>query len=64
MNDCNFENAQNECACKSMTRKQKIIRAFLIMLAFAFIAIGISRGDALVIFRKAIFVCMECIGIG
>ena len=28
------------------------------------LAVGIFLGDTTVIFRKAVFICMECIGIG
>lgn len=41
-----------------------IIRAAAIVVALAFIAIGVSRGDAAVVLRKAIRICLECIGVG
>ncbi len=41
-----------------------IIRAAAIAAALAFIIIGISQGDAAVVLRKAIRICLECIGVG
>ena len=45
-------------------RKRYILQISLIALALSFIAVGIIRGDAVAVFRKAVFICMECIGIG
>lgn len=45
-------------------QKTLALRILLLGIAVAFIAIGIMRGDALAVFRKAVFICMECIGIG
>lgn len=36
----------------------------LIALAAAFIVLGIFRGEADTVLRKAVNVCMECIGLG
>ena len=41
-----------------------IIRAAAIAAALAFIMIGISRGDQNTVLRKAIRICLECIGVG
>jgi len=41
-----------------------IIRAVIIFAAIAFIFGGIRRGEAGEIMRKAVMVCLECIGIG
>ncbi|MEG0764740.1 MAG: CD1871A family CXXC motif-containing protein [Pseudoflavonifractor sp.] len=36
----------------------------LLLLGFAFLAIGVWRGEAETVFRKAVNICMECIGLG
>ncbi len=40
------------------------IRVFLLCLAFFLIYFGIKRDEALLIFNKAVRICMECIGLG
>lgn len=39
-------------------------RALLAIAAVAMLLIGISRGEPLEVFRKAVNICLECIGIG
>ena len=41
-----------------------IIRAAAIAVALGFILIGISQGDTAIVLRKAIRICLECIGVG
>lgn len=41
-----------------------ILRAAAIAVALGFIIIGVSQGDAAVVLRKAIRICLECIGVG
>jgi len=43
-----------------LTKKQTI----LIISSIFLIGLGFFLKDNLMIFRKAIFICMECIGIG
>jgi len=45
-------------------KKPVLLRIALIAAAAALIAVGVLRGDNDSIFRKAVFICMECIGIG
>ncbi len=40
------------------------VRIILITAAAALLTAGILLGDNAAIFRKAVFICMECIGIG
>ncbi len=41
-----------------------LIRAGLLLLAAAFVVIGIVREEAAVVLQKAVNICLECIGIG
>lgn len=45
-------------------KKHMLLRIALISAAVVFIIVGVFRGDNDSIFRKAVFICMECIGIG
>ena len=39
------------------------VRAAAILIAAAFIFIGVSRGEAAIVLRKAVRICLECIGV-
>jgi len=45
-------------------KKQVCITTGLIVLALAFVVIGTLRGEDMVVWRKAVNICMECIGLG
>lgn len=45
--------------------KRKYLPAAVVLLAgFAFVALGVWRGEAAAVLQKAVVICMECIGIG
>jgi hypothetical protein len=44
--------------------KHRIIPVFLLTGGLVFVIAGIALGDMELVFRKAVFVCLECIGIG
>jgi hypothetical protein len=52
----------------STTAKTEKRRRFLFAAAFllgaAFLVFGISRGEVAIVLKKAIYICLECIGIG
>ncbi|MDO5040502.1 MAG: CD1871A family CXXC motif-containing protein [Peptoniphilus sp.] len=43
-------------------KRRKFGRAFLI-LGIVLLALGIYRGEMVTVFRKAVVICLECIGI-
>ena len=47
-----------------MTKTNKIIRYVVLILSLCFIAIGLIRSEHLVVLQKAVYICLECIGIG
>lgn len=43
---------------------KSVLNVVLILIAFILIIFGISSGEVMTVFNKAINICMECIGIG
>ena len=41
-----------------------LIPALILLVGVIFIGIGVSEGEAGAVLRKAVAICMECIGIG
>lgn len=41
-----------------------VFRIVLLAVAVCFFLIGMNRGEQEITFMKAIFICLECIGIG
>ncbi|MBQ9539415.1 MAG: hypothetical protein IJU95_09090 [Treponema sp.] len=41
-----------------------VFYAALVFISFAFIAYGLYRGESGILLKKAIRICMECIGLG
>lgn len=46
------------------TYKRNYIGIGVLALAVCFIVIGVTRGEALTVFVRAINICLECIGLG
>lgn len=48
-----------------MNSKAKIpLRIACFLTACAFILYGLGRGEAVIVFNKAVNICLECIGLG
>lgn len=47
----------------SFLRRNRIA-LLLIFMGIAFLVIGVWRDEAQTVFRKAVNICMECIGLG
>ena len=48
---------------KRSIRMIHILRALGLLAAAACIALGVSRGEVSIVLRKAIRICLECIGV-
>lgn len=44
--------------------KDKLKRYIVLAMSICFIAVGSSRGEVKVVLKKAVNICLECIGIG
>ena len=43
---------------------RRILQPALLSLGVLLLIFGVTRGEALVVLQKAIYVCLECVGIG
>ena len=41
-----------------------LIPALILLVGIGFVIYGVTDGEALSVLRKAVAICMECIGIG
>lgn len=44
--------------------KTTVIRRILLLFGVVFVCFGAVRGEVWTVMMKAIYICMECIGIG
>ena len=49
---------------KFIINKENLIRIGLFLTSIVFIFVGIFRNEVGIVFKKAINICLECIGIG
>ena len=45
-------------------RAVHLLRGFAVCAGIAMIALGVFRGENAVVLKKAIRICLECIGVG
>lgn len=45
-------------------RMRRLAGSLTLGLGAAFMVIGMHRGEAEIVLKKAIYICLECIGIG
>ncbi|WP_430080815.1 CD1871A family CXXC motif-containing protein [Paraclostridium bifermentans] len=44
--------------------REKLTRYIVLAMSICFIVVGSSRGEVKVVLKKAVNICLECIGIG
>lgn len=47
-----------------LSKSESLIKYGILTMSIAFISIGLYRNEVRIVFRKAINICLECIGIG
>ena len=55
---------RNTLEANKKANRLTALRIALLLLACAFIAIGVSRGEMAIVLKKAVNICLECIGLG
>ena len=51
-------------AAAKTEKRRRFLFAAAFLLGAAFLVYGISRGEVAIVLKKAIYICLECIGIG
>lgn len=47
-----------------MENKKQLVSYGVLVVAIAFMAYGMNRGEVMIVMNKAINICLECIGLG
>lgn len=47
-----------------MSKRRRVLQTALLVLSLAFILAGAYSGEVRIVFAKAAWICLECIGIG
>lgn len=64
MTSCERHKRERRLTRRRRRSKPRSAAGILLLIAAGLIAAGIARGDAEVLFHRATFICMECVGIG
>ena len=49
---------------KKVSKSQGLMKYGILIMSIVFISTGLYRNEVRIVFRKAINICLECIGIG
>ncbi len=49
---------------KTTDKRRVLLAGAALLLAVAFVALGVGRGEVSTVFQKAVNICFECIGLG
>lgn len=49
---------------RCLMNKRRLIPALLMLAGGALIILGVARSEHVTVLRKAVLICLECIGIG
>lgn len=55
---------KNKTSTAHASRRPQLVSWGLLLAALGMMVYGATRGEVQVLFKKAIYICMECIGLG